>query len=67
MELAFNVPFLTIPVKKSMEMAKGAVANINIGAVVLAGMMVLGAAFAIPAIMALLSKHTSSGSHHRGE
>ncbi|KYB26641.1 hypothetical protein TcasGA2_TC034770 [Tribolium castaneum] len=29
MELAFNVPFITIPVKKSVDMAKGAIANLN--------------------------------------
>jgi hypothetical protein len=56
MELAFNVPFITIPVKKSIDMAQGAIANVNIGAVVLAGAIAFGFAVLIPGIVILMSK-----------
>ncbi|XP_044264732.1 uncharacterized protein LOC123011392 [Tribolium madens] len=61
MELAFNVPFITIPVKKSVDMAKGAIANLNVGAVVLAGAIAFAFSIIIPAIAFLMSKKTRNG------
>lgn len=56
MELAFSVPFVTIPVKRTIDMANGAIANVNLGAVALAGAIAFGFAIVIPGIVLLLSK-----------
>ncbi|GJQ78373.1 hypothetical protein Trydic_g22199 [Trypoxylus dichotomus] len=55
-ELSFNVPFVTIPVKKTMDATKGALANINVGAVVLSGAMFLVTTFVAPFITHFLAK-----------
>lgn len=55
-ELAFNVPFMKIPVKKSVDTVKGAVANVNVGAVALSGGLILATVGLFPAISWLLSK-----------
>lgn len=63
MELAFNVPFLSIPVKKSVDSVKWAVANVNVGAVALTGGLMLATVGFFPAVSWLLSKK-SYGSHY---
>ncbi|XP_055618402.1 uncharacterized protein LOC129763399 [Toxorhynchites rutilus septentrionalis] len=48
-EIDFNIPFLSIPVKKSVDgvssFIKGPLVNVNLGAVALAGIMAIGGAF----------------------
>lgn len=56
MELAFNVPFLKIPVKKSVDSVKGSVANLNVGAVALTGGIVLGIVGLFPVLSWFTSK-----------
>lgn len=56
MEIAFNVPFITIPVKKSVEAAHGAIANVNIGAIILGGAIAFGFAVVIPGVLFLFGK-----------
>ncbi|XP_044745974.1 uncharacterized protein LOC123307646 [Coccinella septempunctata] len=55
-ELDFTVPFITIPVKKSMALAQGSLANINVGAVILAGGLVVGISLIMPLILTFFSK-----------
>ncbi|XP_050315863.1 uncharacterized protein LOC126750332 [Anthonomus grandis grandis] len=55
-DLDFNVPFITLPIKKSMETAKNALINLNVGAVVLAGVFIFGAAVTLPIILAFFNK-----------
>lgn len=56
MELNFAVPFVKIPVKKSMDATKGAMANINLGALVLAAATTFGAAVVVPGLLSILNK-----------
>lgn len=56
MELSFAVPFVTIPVKKTIDATKGALLNINLGAIILSGMVMLGAAFATPLLIHIFTK-----------
>lgn len=67
MELEFRVPFLSVPVKRAMETMQtmgwasvlgGEIpsANLNVAALVLGGVIILGSAVAVPAITALMSK-----------
>ncbi|XP_049826713.1 uncharacterized protein LOC126266551 [Aethina tumida] len=55
-DLEFSVPFIELPVKESLQMAKGAVANINVGALVLSGAVVLVIGVLGPLIISLISK-----------
>lgn len=64
-ELEFRVPFLSIPVKKAVDSAMGwgsglggfpPSANLNVGAVVLAGVIVFGASVFLPALGAIFTK-----------
>lgn len=58
-ELAFNVPFLKIPVKRSLDSVKGfAMANVNVGAIALSASLILGAMGALPVISWLFTKKT---------
>lgn len=75
-ELDFAVPFIKIPVKKSVEMTKGAMANINLGALVLTGVLTFGAVVVVPALISILntklflphiSLETSSYSQYRSK
>lgn len=63
MELAFNVPFLKIPVKRGVDSVKGAVANINVGAIALSGGLIFAAVGLLPAISWLMTKKTH-GEHY---
>ncbi|KAK9703153.1 hypothetical protein QE152_g29492 [Popillia japonica] len=56
LELSFSTSFITIPVKKTMDVAKGALANVNLGAIILSGIIFLLTTFAGPLISHLLSK-----------
>lgn len=55
------MPFISIPVKS--ELGHGAMANLNIGAVALAGMMAFGAAFVVPATYHLFNAKGTYGEH----
>lgn len=59
-ELAFNVPFVRIPVKKTLDSAKGGLANINLGGIALGGAVVVAAVGIIPAAYWLLSSKTKT-------
>lgn len=61
--MEFAVPFISIPVKKTVDAAMGvweggALANINVGSIFLAGAVVLGAAVIIPLLTSLFFKHS---------
>ncbi|XP_045479483.1 uncharacterized protein LOC123684312 [Harmonia axyridis] len=55
-DLDFTVPFITIPVKKSMALAQGSLINIDLGAIVLAGGLVVGISLFMPLVLAFFSK-----------
>uniref|UniRef100_A0AAR5PCU0 Uncharacterized protein n=1 Tax=Dendroctonus ponderosae TaxID=77166 RepID=A0AAR5PCU0_DENPD len=55
-ELDFNVPFITLPIKKSMDMAKTSMVNLNVGALALTGVILFGSVVALPIILTLLNK-----------
>uniref|UniRef100_A0A6P7HBD0 Uncharacterized protein LOC114346598 n=1 Tax=Diabrotica virgifera virgifera TaxID=50390 RepID=A0A6P7HBD0_DIAVI len=55
-DLEFNMPFLEIPVQKSLNFAKNAVAKINVPSLVLTGLLVLISAVVIPSALMLISK-----------
>ncbi|XP_066262505.1 uncharacterized protein [Euwallacea similis] len=56
LDLDFNVPFLTLPIKRSMDMAKTSLVNFNVGAILLAGVIIFGAAVALPVILMFFNK-----------
>lgn len=56
LDLDFNVPFITVPIKKSMDMAKTSLLNMNIASLVLTGAIIFGAAVALPVILAIFNK-----------
>ncbi|KAL3285595.1 hypothetical protein HHI36_000125 [Cryptolaemus montrouzieri] len=55
-ELDFSVPFIKIPVKKSLSFAEGTLANINVGALVLSGGLVVGITLLMPILIGVFSK-----------
>ncbi|XP_022902303.2 uncharacterized protein [Onthophagus taurus] len=61
-ELAFNVPFINIPTKQAFNMTKGAMASVNVGSIVLAGVVVAGAGFVLPALYHFISAKGSLSS-----
>lgn len=72
MDLEFAVPFISIPVKKTMDNIWGlgsvsAAANINVGAIVLAGAMVFGAAVVVPLISTLFQKQLHLSAQQRSK
>lgn len=65
MELSFTVPFITIPVKKTMEATKGALANVNFGAILISGVILLAISVAAPFVSYLVSKKGSKNDDRR--
>lgn len=76
--MEFRVPFLSIPVKRAMETAQGWTqglygvppsANVNVGALVLGGAVIFGAAVIIPLFSSFISKKTGmfGETHERNE
>ncbi|XP_077301277.1 uncharacterized protein LOC143921766 [Arctopsyche grandis] len=72
-EMQLSVPFLTIPVKKSVNSATGLMekfkpANINLAALGLAGTLVFASSFILPTILKLFSvDHITQGMFGRSE
>ncbi|KAF5297080.1 hypothetical protein FQA39_LY02660 [Lamprigera yunnana] len=54
-EMQFGVPFITIPVNKAMDATKGAIAKINVAALVVSAVIAIMSGFILPAIVKLLS------------
>lgn len=66
------MPFITIPVKRTMDNMWGlgsgsTAANINVGAMVLAGAMVFGAAVVIPMFSSFFQKQFFVGTNQRSK
>lgn len=54
--MEFAVPFISIPVKRALDMSKGAVANFNIGSLLLSGAIVFVTAFVLPVALKLIDQ-----------
>ncbi|KAF5280857.1 hypothetical protein FQR65_LT03006 [Abscondita terminalis] len=64
-EMQFAVPFITIPVEKALDATKGAVAKINVAAVVVSAAIALMTGFILPALVKVFSHkfHPMMGMH----
>lgn len=51
-----QLPFISIPVKRALDMSKGAVANFNIGSLLLSGAIVFVTAFVLPVALKLIDQ-----------
>lgn len=49
------MPFIDIPVKKSLDYAKGAMVNLNVGALALAGVVFFVSVLVVPNVVSLLA------------
>ncbi|XP_066147494.1 uncharacterized protein [Euwallacea fornicatus] len=56
LDLDFNVPFLTLPIKRSMDLAKTSLVSFNVGAILLTGVIIFGTAVALPVILMFFNK-----------
>lgn len=51
----FSVPFISVPVRKAMDMTKGTIAKLNVGAILVSGVIIFGTVVVIPLLINLLN------------
>lgn len=53
--MEFSVPFIKVPVRKAMDMTKGTIASVNVGALVVSGIIIFGSVFVLPFLISLFN------------